>query len=73
MLCDAQIEDERRRIIFSSIIRIYNNTTLPLLIINVDSSNHSRIARIEVNKDYHIAIDLLYTCAGSSVFIAVDE
>ncbi|CAF2390576.1 unnamed protein product [Rotaria sp. Silwood2] len=76
MLCDAQIKNERRRIILSSVVRVYNNTTLPLLILNVDSTDprkHSRIARIEVNQDYHVPIDLLYAYASSPIFIAIDE
>ncbi|CAF1265249.1 unnamed protein product [Rotaria sordida] len=76
MLCDSEIKNERRRIILSSIIRVYNNTTLPLLILNVDSTdskNYSRIARVEVNEDYHIPMDLLYAYSSAPIFIAVDE
>lgn len=76
MLCNAEIKNDRRRIILSSIVRVYNNTTFPLLILNVDSTDprkHQRIAKIEVNKDYHIPIDLLYTYASAPIFIAVDE
>ncbi|CAF0895845.1 unnamed protein product [Rotaria sp. Silwood1] len=76
MLCDAQIKNERRRIVLCSIVRIYNNTTLPLLILNVDSTDpkkYNRIARIELNQDYHVPMDLLYAYASSPIFVAVDE
>ncbi|CAF4257432.1 unnamed protein product, partial [Rotaria sp. Silwood2] len=76
MLCDTQIKNERRRIILSSIVRIYNNTTLPLLVLNVDSTDikkHSRVARLEINQDYYVPMDLLYAYTSSPIFIAVDE
>ncbi|CAF1188849.1 unnamed protein product [Rotaria magnacalcarata] len=76
MLCDAQIQNERRRIILSSVVRIFNNSTLPLLILNVDSidpRNRHRVARIEVNKDYHVPIDLLYAYSSLPIFIGIDE
>ncbi|CAF4379562.1 unnamed protein product, partial [Rotaria sordida] len=71
---NAEIENDRRRIILSSIVRIYNNTKLPLLILNTDPMNskkYNRLARIDVNKDYHVPIDLLYT--NASIFMTVDE
>ncbi|CAF4190264.1 unnamed protein product [Rotaria sp. Silwood2] len=74
MLCNAQIENDRRRVILSSIVRVYNHTTLPLLILNTDLTNpkkYKRLARIDVNKDYHVPIDLLY--AHESIFMTVDE
>ncbi|CAF3681386.1 unnamed protein product [Rotaria sordida] len=74
MICNAEIENDRRRIILSSIVRIYNHTKLPLLILNTDPMNskkYNRLARIDVNKDYHVPIDLLYT--NASIFMTVDE
>lgn len=74
MISNAEIENDRRHIILSSIVRVYNHTTLPLVILNTDPKNpkkHSRLARIDVNKDYHVPIDLLY--ANPSICLAVDE
>ncbi|UJR10669.1 hypothetical protein I4U23_014864 [Adineta vaga] len=76
ILCDAQVENDRRRITLSSIVRIFNNTTLPLLLLNVDSTNskhYTRIARIEVNQDYNVPIDILYNSTNTSLFFTVDE
>ena len=76
MLCDTQIQNDRRRIILGSIVRIYNNTKLPLVILNVDSTNpaeHSRIARIGVNQDYCMPIDLLYKYSNCPIFFGIDE
>jgi len=77
MLCDAQIENGRRRVILSSIVRIFNNTTLPLVIIDVadsiDRKKHQQIAKIDINKDFYIPIDLLYARSNSSIFISTDE
>ncbi|CAF0945953.1 unnamed protein product [Adineta ricciae] len=76
ILCDAQVKNDRRCIILSSIVRIFNNTTLPLVLLNVDSVNtkhHTDVARIEVNQDYYVPIDLLYSSSKSSIFFSVDE
>lgn len=76
MLCDAQVQNERRRITLSSIVRIFNNTTFPLVMLNVDTTNpeqHNRVARIDSNKDYHVPIDLLYMHSTLTIFIGIDE
>ncbi len=76
MLCDAQIRNDRRLIILSSIVKIHNNTTMPLAILSVhsiDVKTHRRIARIEVNDEYYMPIDLLYEHSSSPIFIGVDE
>jgi hypothetical protein len=76
MLCDAQIENDRRRIVLSSIVKIYNNTTMPLAILkveSVDTKKSTRVARIEVNKDYYVPLDLIYTYSSSPIFLGVDE
>jgi len=73
MLCDAQIKNDRRRIILSSIVRVFNNTTLPLLIIDVNSNVHTRVARIDVNQDYYFPIDLLYKHSSALIYFAIDE
>ncbi|CAF1212266.1 unnamed protein product [Rotaria magnacalcarata] len=76
MLCDTQMQNERRRITLSSIVRIYNNTTLPLLVLSVDATDpniRKRLGKVEINKDYHVPIDLLYTYSSLPIFIAIDE
>jgi hypothetical protein len=76
MLCDAQIRNDRRHVILSSIVKIYNNTTIPLAILNIDSidpKKHTKQAKIDVNGEYYVPIDLLYTHASSPIFISVDE
>jgi len=76
MLCDAQIVNDRRRIVLSSIVRVFNNTTLPLVILNIDSvdkTKHIKTATIDINKDYYVPIDLLYASSSSPIFIAIDQ
>ena len=76
MLCDPQIRNERRHVVLSSIVKIYNNTTMPLVILSIDSidpKKHIRIARIEVNDEYYVPLDLLYTHSSSPIFISIDE
>ncbi len=76
LLCDAQIENDRRRITLSSIVRVFNNTTLPLLVLNADSvdpKTHKSIAKVDINKDFYIPMDLLYATTSSTIFLSVDE
>lgn len=76
MLCDAQIRNDRRFVILSSIVKIYNHTTMPLLILSIDSidtKTHRRIARIAVNEEYYVPLDLLYEHQSSPIFISIDE
>lgn len=76
MLCDAQIRNDRRFVILSSIVKIYNHTTMPLIILNIDSidpKKHERIARINVNEEYYVPLDFLYEHPSSPIFISIDE
>ncbi|CAF3491246.1 unnamed protein product [Rotaria socialis] len=74
MLCDVQIRNDRRHVIFRSLVKIYNNTTVPLSVISVDlvatEQNH-KIATIEDNDQYFVPTDLLYTYSSSQIYIAV--
>ena len=76
LLCDAQIHNDRRRVVLSSIVKIFNNTTRPLIILSIDSidpKKHHQITKIEVNAEFHVPIELIYTHASSPIFIAVEE
>lgn len=49
---------------------------MPLVILSIDSvhtKTHRRIARIQVNDEYYMPIDMLYQYASSTIFIAIDE
>ncbi|CAF1409695.1 unnamed protein product [Rotaria sordida] len=55
MLCDIQIRNDCRHVIFRSLVKIYNNTTIPLSIINFDSVGtiqNQKIATIEFTNIY---------------------
>ncbi|CAF5209904.1 unnamed protein product, partial [Rotaria magnacalcarata] len=73
MLCDVQIRNDRRHVVFRSLAKIYNNTTVLLSLINIDlvatEQNH-KIATIEVNDQCFVPIDLLYTYSISQIYIA---
>ncbi len=92
MLCDSHIYNDRRRVILSSIvkvdpsfiipfihlfvIKIYNRTIMPLLILDVDSIDmrkSSPVGRVEVSEEYYLPIDTLYKRSSSRLFIAIDE
>ena len=52
-------DNDRRLVILSSIVKVYNNTTMPLIILSIDSidvKKHQRIARIEINGEYYVPI-----------------
>jgi hypothetical protein len=76
MLCDAQIKNDRRRIILSSILRVINNTTFPLLVVDVDSPESkasTQVARVDINQEYYLPIDVLYKHSQALVFIGIEE
>lgn len=73
MMCDTQIENDRRRIVFSSLVRVFNSTAFPLSVISVKSEERKKVARIDINKDYCIPIDLLYGDSESTIYIGIDE
>lgn len=76
MLCDGQIHNDRRIVVLSSIVKISNNTTTPLIILTIDSvdlTKHKKIARVDINEEYNIPLDLLYAHANSPVFLTVEE
>lgn len=75
MLCDAQIKNNRRRIVLSSIIRVINNTTVPLVLLDVDPTNskvHNLVSKIDINQDFHMPIDILYKHSTAPLFFSVD-
>ncbi|CAF1245225.1 unnamed protein product [Adineta ricciae] len=76
ILCDTQVQNDRRRVILSSIVKIYNNTTMPLVILDSDSIEtdvHHRLATVGVNDEYYAPIDIIYRHASSPIFISVEE
>ncbi|UJR35157.1 hypothetical protein I4U23_027926 [Adineta vaga] len=76
MLCDTQVRNDRRRVILSSIVKVYNNTTMPLIILYIDSidaKKYHRLGRIDVNDEYYVPIDVIYTHSNSPIFISVEE
>lgn len=76
LLSDTQTRNDRRRVILSSIVKIYNNTAKTLLILNidsVDSKKHHRVAKIPIDEEYYMPLDLVYNYSSSPIFIAVDE
>lgn len=76
MLCDAQIRNDRRIVVLSSIVKIFNSTTTPLTILTIDSvdlTKHKKIATVDVNDEYNLPLNLLYAHANSPVFFTVAE
>lgn len=76
MLCDAQIRNDRRIVVLSSIVKIINSTTTPLIILTIDSvdlTQHKKIATVDVNDEYNLPLNLIYAHANSPVFFTVAE
>ncbi|CAF4508473.1 unnamed protein product, partial [Rotaria socialis] len=76
MLCDAQIRNDRRHVILGSIVKICNNTMMPLVLLNInsfDTTKNYKIAKINVNDEYYVPIHLLYTYSISPIFLGIDE
>ncbi|CAF4497379.1 unnamed protein product [Rotaria socialis] len=73
LLCDTQIDQNRRRVTLSSIVKIYNNTTIPMFILDRDSTTGKSYYRIEINEYYSVPINLLYKTNNPSIFISTDE
>jgi hypothetical protein len=49
---------------------------MPLLILDVDSTemrNSNKVARVEVNEEYYLPIDILYKHSSPRLFIGIDE
>lgn len=76
LLCDAQIKNNRRRIVLSSIIRLINNSTIPIVLLDDNPEKNkavNRVAKIDVNQDFPLPIDLLYNNSESKLFFTIDE
>jgi hypothetical protein len=54
-------------------LKIFNNTNLPLVILDLNSITGKTFHRIESNEEFSIPIDLLYENSNSSIILAVDE
>jgi hypothetical protein len=54
-------------------LKIFNNTNLPLVILDLNSITGKTFHRIEINEEFSIPIDLLYENSNSSIILAVDE
>lgn len=54
-------------------MKIFNNTNLPLVILDLNSITGKTFHRIEINEEFSIPIDLLYENSNSSIILAVDE
>jgi len=55
------------------VFKIFNNTKLPIAILDLDSVTGKSSHRIESNKDYYVPIDLLYKNSHSPIIIGIDE
>ncbi|CAF1436337.1 unnamed protein product [Didymodactylos carnosus] len=75
LLCDSQLYNDRRRIVLSSIIKIFNRATMSVIILDIDSvemGTFREVARIEANSELYLPLDLLYVRTTSRLFITID-
>ncbi|CAF0900458.1 unnamed protein product [Adineta steineri] len=76
LLCDSQVFEERRRVILSSIIKVSNRTTMPLILLDADSiekNQFNSIAKIDVNQEFYLPIQLLYLRVTPRLYFAVHQ
>lgn len=76
LVCDTQLRNDRRIIYIGSIVRIYNRSTMPLLMLSPDSvqkKTYESIRRINVNDFSYVPLSLVYIENIQSVFFAVDQ
>lgn len=58
---------------FFFLFKIYNNTTLPLVILNNSSTKKKIYHRISTNEHYYLPIYLLYEKEHSTISIGINE
>ncbi|CAF3861922.1 unnamed protein product, partial [Adineta steineri] len=76
MLYDSQISNYHHQIILGSIIKIYNRTIAPLIILDTDSietKKYHKLCRLEVNEEHYLPIQPLYMRSSSRLFISIVE
>jgi len=76
VLCDIQSHNDHRQVVLSSILRIFNHTTMKLLILNIDpksSKPDKSVGQINVNEDFYVPIDVLYANNTGSIAFGVEE
>ncbi|CAF3423109.1 unnamed protein product [Rotaria socialis] len=76
ILCDTQIHNDQLCLTLSSIVKINNNTTSGLLILNLDrmDARQSRtIAKIGADDEYYVPIASLYKDSSQTICIGIDE
>ncbi|CAF1170061.1 unnamed protein product [Rotaria sordida] len=76
LLCDSQLYNDRRRIVLSSIIKVFNRATMPVMILDIDSvemGTYREVARIEPNGELYLPLELVYAHMNSHLFITIEE
>ncbi|CAF3837772.1 unnamed protein product, partial [Rotaria sp. Silwood1] len=76
LLCDSQIYHERRRVVLSSIIKVSNRTQMPLFVLDpdlVETNKFKCIAKIDLNQEYYLPIELLYLRITPRLYFAVQQ
>ena len=76
VLCDIQSHNDRREVVLSPVLRIFNHTTMPLVLLNIDSSTAKpdrAVGQINVNEDFYVPLDVLYANNTGSLAFGVDE
>ncbi|CAF1105334.1 unnamed protein product [Rotaria sp. Silwood1] len=76
LLCDSQLYNDRRRIVLSSIIKIFNRATMPVMILDIDSvelGTYREVARVEANGELYLPLELVYVRMNPRLFISIEE
>ncbi|CAF0845736.1 unnamed protein product [Rotaria sordida] len=74
MLWESYIHNGYHHIIISSIVKVHNNTTIPLYILNMNSTDTKQlniISKIDVNDECYVPIAVLYQHPSLCIFIGI--
>ena len=76
LLCNSEIVDDRRRVLLSSIVKVFNRTERCLFVFDADTiekNQWERSIRIEVNEESSLPMDFLYGRATSRLYFGVEQ
>jgi hypothetical protein len=76
LLCNLEMQNNHMFITFSSIIRLVNNTSIGLIIVNghsLDTRQHHALVALNIKDEDYLPIHTLYKYPTPTICIVVDE
>lgn len=76
LTCFTQVENDRRIVVLSSIVRLNNRSTVGLVVLDpksIEKKNSRPISSVQVNEIGFVPLSGIYSTSMTPVFIAIDE